>query len=69
MTTTVDAIYRDGKLVLEHPLPLADQARVTVTIETSADAERAIWHKISEQSLMKTWGDPADDVFNELLAK
>ncbi len=56
MTTTVEAIYEGGKLVLPNPLPLPDKAHVMVTIETqmpASDAERAAWLTVSEQSLMK----------------
>jgi predicted DNA-binding antitoxin AbrB/MazE fold protein len=68
MTTTVEAIYERGKLVLPNPLSLPDKSRVRVTIE-SADAARESWMKLSEESLMKTWGNAEDDIFNELLAK
>lgn len=67
MATTVDAIYENGKLLLQKPLPLPEHARVTVTIES--DGEREAWLKLSEESLMKTWGNGDDDVFNELLSK
>ena len=70
--TTVDAIYEGGKLLLPQPLPLAEKSHVKVTIDTGAaatDAERAAWLKVSEQSLLKAWDNPEDDVFNELLAK
>ena len=67
MTTTVEAIYENGKLVLPRPLSLPEKSRVRVTIET--DPEREAWLKLSEESLLKTWGQPDDDVFNELLAK
>jgi predicted DNA-binding antitoxin AbrB/MazE fold protein len=68
MTTTVDAIYENGKLVLPQPLSLPEKSHVRVTIE-STDAERETWLKLSEESLKKTWGNDADDIFNELLAK
>jgi predicted DNA-binding antitoxin AbrB/MazE fold protein len=68
MTTTVDAIYEHGKLLLPKPLSLPEKSRVRVTIE-SGDPERENWFKLSEQTLMKTWGNDADDVFNELLKK
>ena len=68
MTTTVDAIYEHGRLVLPQPLSLPEKSRVRVTIE-SDDAERTNWLKLSEASLLKTWGNDADDVFNELLKK
>ena len=37
MTTTIDAIYEKGKLVLPRPLSLPEKSHVRVTIET-ADA-------------------------------
>jgi hypothetical protein len=39
MTTTVDAIYEHGKLILPQPLSLPERAHVRVTIE-SEGAER-----------------------------
>lgn len=73
MSTTVEAIYEDGKLVLQRPLPLADKAHVRVTVEfdkeVMSDAERAAWLNVSQQSLMKVWNNADDDVFNELLEK
>jgi predicted DNA-binding antitoxin AbrB/MazE fold protein len=68
MTTTVEAIYENGKLVLPQPLSLPENSRVRVTIE-SADAEREAWLKLSEETLKKTWDNNDDDVFNELLSK
>ena len=68
MTTTVEAIYEGGKLILPERLSLPDKSRVRVTIET-ADRERESWLKLSEDNLLKTWNNPGDDVFNELLAK
>ena len=73
MSTTVEAIYEDGKLLLRQRLPLAEKAQVRVTVEiddaTVSDAERIAWLKLSEQSLMKAWNNADDDVFNELLEK
>jgi hypothetical protein len=45
---------------------------VLVTIEpkdTASDRERAAWLELGELSLMKTWDNAADEVFNELLEK
>lgn len=67
MTTTVEAIYQDGKLLLSKPLSLPDKSHVRVTIES--DPEREAWLKLSEESLRKVWDNDADDVFNELLKK
>ena len=71
MTTTVEAIYENGKLVLAAPLPLFEKSHVLVTIESDAasDSERTAWLKVAEHSLMKVWDNSDDDVFNELLAK
>ena len=67
MTTTVDAIYEHGKLVLPRPLSLPEKSHVRVTIESDTDREE--WLKLSEQSLAKVWDNDADDVYNELLKK
>jgi len=68
MTTTMEAIYESGKLVLAQPLSLPEKSRVRVTIETT-DMEREAWLKLSEENLRKVWDNDADDVFNELLTK
>ena len=68
MSTTVDAIYEHGTLVLPNPLPLPEKSHVRVTIEVT-DTERDEWLKHSATALRKTWDNPADDVFNELLAQ
>lgn len=68
MTTTVDAIYENGKLVLPQPLSLPEKSHVRVTIE-SGDTEREAWLKLSEESLTKVWNNADDDIFNELLSK
>jgi hypothetical protein len=65
MTTTVEAIYENGKIVLPGPLSLPEKSHVRVTIES--DSERESWLKLSENNLLKTWNHPGDDVFNELL--
>jgi predicted DNA-binding antitoxin AbrB/MazE fold protein len=67
MTTTVEAIYENGKLHLPKPLSLPEKSRVRVTIES--DGDREAWLKLSEESLKKVWENDADDVFNELLKK
>jgi predicted DNA-binding antitoxin AbrB/MazE fold protein len=73
MTTTLEAVYEKGVLRLPTPLPLPEQAHVLVTIqthgETGEDAERTAWLRLSETTLTRTWDNPEDDVFNELLAK
>ncbi len=68
MTTTIEAIYENGKLILPRPLPLPEKSHVRLTIE-SGDTEREAWLKFSEEALTKVWDNADDDVFNELLAK
>ena len=67
MITIVDAVYENGKLVLQQPLPLPEHAHVRVTVDS--DLERAAWLELSEESLKKVWDNDADDIFNELLEK
>lgn len=70
MSTELVAVYEEGKLVLPCSLPLPEKTRVRVIIQTSAeeiDDTREAWLKESERALMKTWDNPEDDVFNELL--
>jgi predicted DNA-binding antitoxin AbrB/MazE fold protein len=67
MTTTVEAIYEGGKLLLQQSLPLAENSRVRVTIESDTDREQ--WLELSENNLLKTWNNPEDEVFNELLSQ
>ncbi|HTR40562.1 MAG TPA: antitoxin family protein [Pseudomonadales bacterium] len=67
MTTTVEAIYENGKIILSQPLSLPEKSHVRVTIE--ADVERESWLKLSEENLSKTWNNADDDVFNELLSQ
>ncbi len=67
MTTTVEGIYEDGKIVLPRPLSLPEKSHVRVTIES--DVDRDAWLKLSEESLAKVWDNDADDVYNELLKK
>ena len=56
MTTTVEAIYEDGKLVLTKPLPLAPHTHVQVTIESPddelVDVERRnrIWSELDNDT-------------------
>jgi len=71
MTTTIQAIYENGRLTLPQPLPLAEKTRVLVTIDSSdvTDAVRVGWLKLSEQSLARTWDNPDDAAFDALLQK
>ena len=66
MTTTVDGIYENGKIVLPRPLSLPENSHVRVTIES--DVDREAWLKLSQGALTKDWDKDADDVFNDLTA-
>ncbi len=67
MSTTIEALYDDGKLILQRPLPLPQIRRVLVTVET--DPERGAWLRVSEEALLRAWDNSDDNVFNELLTK
>ena len=64
MTMMVEAIYEDGVLKPSGPIALPNGSHVKVTIDT--DTERAAWLQASQDTLLKTWDNDADDVFNEL---
>jgi predicted DNA-binding antitoxin AbrB/MazE fold protein len=68
MTTTVQAIYENGRLTLPNPLPLPDKTRVRVTIDANegSDATHVAWLKLSEESLARTWDNPDDAAFDAL---
>jgi hypothetical protein len=68
MTTRVPAVYEGEFLKLRQPLPLPLHSEVLVTVETDlqADPDRKDWLAASENALLKTWDNPADDVFNQL---
>lgn len=68
MTTTLEAIYENGKLILPGPLSLPEKSHVRVTIQTS-DTEREAWLNLSEKALNRVWDNDSDDIFNELLEK
>ncbi|MGA2052809.1 MAG: antitoxin AF2212-like protein [Opitutales bacterium] len=69
MTTTLQAIYENGRLILPKPLPLPEKTRVRVTIDANegTDATRASWLKLSEESLSRTWDNSDDAAFDALL--
>lgn len=66
MTTTVNAIYEGGKILLPQPLSLPEKSCVRVTIESDPDREDCL--TLSEESLTKAWGNNADDGFDALAA-
>lgn len=58
--------------VLAGLLALPEHARVRVMVQSDAtapDPERTEWAFASQAALLKTWDNPADDVFNKLLTK
>jgi predicted DNA-binding antitoxin AbrB/MazE fold protein len=70
MHTNVEAIYENGLLRPLQPLPLAEHARVRVSVETlENDLDRAAWLAQSERRLREIWENDADDIFNELLPR
>jgi predicted DNA-binding antitoxin AbrB/MazE fold protein len=62
MTTTVEAIYENGKIVLPRPLSLPEKSRVRVTIESEVEsAENFNGLLLSESALAKDWSTPEED--------
>jgi hypothetical protein len=62
MTTTVDAIYEHGKLVLPRPLSLPEKSHVRVTIESDPERDDAFnGLPLSESALAKDWNTPEED--------
>ena len=62
MTTTVDAIYENGKLVLPRPLSLPEKSHVRVTIESDPERHDAFnGLLLSESALAKDWDTPEED--------
>jgi len=58
MTLTVEAIYENGKLKLQQPLPLKDHEKVQVTVRTSADVQAALDAVERSYGLVRWKGDP-----------
>lgn len=70
MNIAIEAIYEGGKLRLLAPLALPENTMVRISLETADDdAGRREWLTQGERSLMKTWDNEADDIYNALLAK
>ena len=70
MNIGIEAIYEGGNLRLLTPLALPENTMVRISLETvDDDAGRREWLAQSERSLMKTWDNEADDVYNALLSK
>ena len=64
MTTTVEAIYENGKLVLPRPLSLPEKTHVRVTIESgdTQDGDESFNGLFfSETALAKDWNTPGED--------
>lgn len=70
VNVAIKAIYEEGKLRPLEPLKLAEHTVVQISLETgNDDAERREWLAQSERSLMKTWDNEVDDVYNVLLTQ
>ena len=69
MTTTVDAIYEHGKLVLPRPLSLPEKSRVRVTIETTDVVPADLtgdFARLSEPAFRAIWDNPLDADYDHL---
>lgn len=64
---TIEAIIKNGQIVLKEPVELAEGSRALVTILDSEETE--FWLSASEESLNDIWDNDEDDVYAELLTK
>lgn len=70
MSIPIRAIYEKGKFRLLDPLDLEEHAVVRISVEPAGDeAERREWLEQGRRSLMQTWDNEADDVYNALLSQ
>ncbi len=62
MTTTVEGIYENGKIVLPRPLALPEKSPVRVTIESDPGRDESFnGLRLSESALAKDWNTPEED--------
>jgi hypothetical protein len=67
MLETIEAVIKNGQIVLTEPKELAEGSRALVTI-LDAD-ENEFWLSASEDSLDRIWNNEEDDVYAELLTQ
>lgn len=66
MLKTVWAVVSEGRIELLESVPLAEGARVLVTLMPESD-ERQFWIRASESALSTIWDNTEDDIYAELL--
>lgn len=71
VTTTVEAIYERGKILLPEPLSLPEKSPVRVTIESDVAAEihegiTRDFARVAEPSFQKIWDNPLDADYDKL---
>jgi predicted DNA-binding antitoxin AbrB/MazE fold protein len=65
MAITVEAVYENGTLKLAQPLPLKEQERVRVTVETQASPITSAVNRVRATAGLIGWaGDP--EVFRQI---
>lgn len=70
VSVAIKAIYEDGRLRPLEPLNLAENTLVRLSLDAlPEDADRLQWLAQAQLTLMKTWDNEADDVYNELLSQ
>ena len=58
MTLSVEAIYENGTLKLDHPLPLKEHEKVHLTVRTSTDIQAALDAVERSYGVLGWTGDP-----------
>ena len=70
MPVAINAVYEEGKFRPLEPLMLAEHTVVRLSLETAADdTVRQEWLAQGERSLMRTWDNDADEIYNALLTE
>ena len=68
MLNTIEAIVKNGQIVLTEPVDLQEGSRALVTILENDVEEKDFWLSASDETAKKIWGNDEDDVYAELLS-
>lgn len=67
MLETVEAVVKNGQIVLREQIELTEGSRALVTILDADDNE--FWLSASEDSIDRIWNNEEDDIYAELLTQ
>lgn len=67
MLKTIDALYKDGQIMLNTDINIPDESKVYVSFWENSIED--FYLNSSEYSLDKIWSNEEDDVYEQLLQK